>query len=140
MMRRIALAVLALCMLAPLVAAAHGNHGQPNGEAQAGPVSPLQPAAFDQDEAGGDAIALVAPIAPAAAVTPPHCPGEKGPGCGCHGHSCTRTPELALIDARAPWRAVPLPAASVLLPLGDAPAASSAPFTLLPSRAPPVFS
>src|SRR6267143_1461418 len=70
---KLAQIALALCTLAPLVAAAHGNHEQP--------------------------LKAAASSASAIAVAPSHCPDDGGPGCGGHGSSCVLAGEPDMIDA-----------------------------------------
>jgi len=113
LLKRVVLLALALCTLAPLVAAAHENHDKPNADVR---------------------------VAPAVAVAPSHCPDDGGPGCGGHGSSCIRAGEPDMIDsapaACAPqWSSV----SSVLFLTGAVPPRSAALLTF-PPRAPPVSS
>jgi hypothetical protein len=59
--KRAAMLALALCTLAPLVAAAHGNHAKPSANARVAPAWQYEASA-----------------APAVAAAPWHCPAEGG--------------------------------------------------------------
>ena len=112
--KRVVLMALALCMLAPLVAAAHGNREQP--------------------------LKAAASSVGAIAVAPSHCPDDGGPGCGGHGSSCIRAGELDMIDAAPAARALQQSAVPSLLFLTGAVPPRSAPLLTFPPRAPPVSS
>jgi hypothetical protein len=121
LLKRVVRIALALCTLVPLLAAAHGNHVHPNPDASLAPAS--------HHEAAG-----------AVAVAPSHCPTDAGRACGCHGLSCTRLSELAIVDI-APaacalrWLlAAPLPVLCAAVP------PASRPLTQFAPRAPPVSS
>src|SRR5207302_4127475 len=101
LLKRLAQLALALCALMPPIAAAHGDHAHPNADAWF--------ARAVHHEAH-------VPAAGAVAIAPSHCPTEGERACGCHGLSCPRPYELAVI-AIAPaacavrWTlAAPLPA------------------------------
>jgi hypothetical protein len=120
---RIAQIALALCTLAPLVAAAHGNHAKPNANVRVAPAW--------QHEASA---------APAVAAAPAHCPAEGGPGCGCHGSSCMRVGEPEVVDPAPTACALQRSSVPSLLFLTGAVPPRSAPLSPFPPRAPPLSS
>src|SRR6267143_694203 len=111
---KLAQIALALCTLAPLVAAAHGNHKQP--------------------------LKAAASAAGAIAVAPSHCPDDGGPGCGGHGSSCIRAGELDMMDAAPTACTLQRSSAPSLPLLTSAVPPRSAPLSPFPPRAPPVSS
>jgi len=112
-LKRVVLLALALCTLAPLVAAAHENHAKPNADVR---------------------------VAPAVAVAPSHCPDDGGPGCGGHGSSCIRAGEPDMIDATPTACALQRSSVPSLLFLTGAVPPRSALLLTFPPRAPPVSS
>ena len=111
---KVAQIALALCTLAPLAAAAHGNHEQPL-------------------KAAASSVGTIA-------VAPSHCPDDGGPGCGGHGSSCIRAGELDTIDAAPMACALQPSSVPSLLFLTGAVPPRSAPLSPFPPRAPPVSS
>ena len=114
LLKRVVLLALALCTLAPLVAAAHGDHEQPL-------------------KAAASSVGTIA-------VAPSHCPDDGGPGCGGHGSSCIRAGELDMIDAAPAACALQRSSVPSLLFLTGAVPPRSAPRSPFPPRAPPVSS
>jgi hypothetical protein len=111
---RIAQIALATCALAPLIAAAHGNHEQP--------------------------LKAAASSASAIAVAPSHCPDDGGPGCGGHGSSCMRAGEPDMINPAPTTCALQRSSVRSLLCLTGAVPPRFAPLSPFPPRAPPVSS
>ena len=123
LLKRFVLLALALCTLAPLVAAAHGNHVKPNAGVRVAPAW--------QHEASAALAVAAAPL---------HCPTEGGRPCGCHGPSCMRAGEPEMVDIAPASCALQCSLASPLLALAVAVRPPSAPLTPFPPRAPPVSS
>jgi hypothetical protein len=109
----------------PLIAAAHGNHRQPNADARLAPVA--------HHEAHASAAGAVA-------VAPSHCPTEGGRPCGCHGPSCMRAGEPEMVDIAPASCALQRSSVPSRLFLNAAIPLPSAPLLTFPPRAPPLSS
>lgn len=116
MLRLLILVVLAI---APLIAAAHGNHQHAN--------PPVEAAKAPALELGTVGILSA----------PSHCPTGSGSVCCCHGFSCT-TP-FDPVAAPSAAAALVLPVAAAAVPDAQA-APRSATFFRFSPRGPPLFS